>query len=67
MVLPLWAPGKTRGVVPGGGSMREGKCETGVKSCECRFSGWRANGVGDIAEEAGWTVCIPADEQRTRR
>lgn len=48
---PLFAPGRMRGVVPGGGSMRDGKCETGVKSCECLLSGCRANGGGEIADE----------------
>jgi hypothetical protein len=49
--LPLFEPGSTRGVVPGGGSIRDGKCETGVRSCECRFSGCRAKGVGDIEDD----------------
>lgn len=49
--LPLFEPGSTRGVVPGGGSIRDGKWETGVRSCECRFSGWRAKGGGEADDD----------------
>ena len=37
-------PESTLGVVPMGGSIREGKCDTEVNSCCCRLSGVRVNG-----------------------
>ena len=51
---------KLGGVVPGGGSIREGKCDTGVRSWECRLSGRRANGEATALAGGGEKVALIA-------
>lgn len=50
IACPLCGGVRTRGIVPGGGNIREGKCDTGVRSCSLLLSGRLVNGEGGLEE-----------------